>query len=69
MRLSAVHSAGFFRVIAGTLDCLGAVVIGVAAFRTPIPYPLVQAARANAAAVELAGILENVVHMGRPDKG
>jgi hypothetical protein len=36
MRLSGLHVAGFFRAVAGTLDCLGATIVGVAGLPTPM---------------------------------
>jgi hypothetical protein len=36
MRLSSLHTAGFFRAVVGMLDCLGAAIVGVAALPTDI---------------------------------
>ena len=36
LKLSALHTAGFFRALGGTLDCLGATIIGVSALPVAI---------------------------------
>lgn len=36
LKLSALHTAGFFRALGGTLDCLGATIIGVGALPVAI---------------------------------
>jgi hypothetical protein len=47
MRLSSLHTAGFFRGVVGTLDCLGAAIIGVAALPTDLLRASLVSARAS----------------------
>ena len=75
LRLTALHTAGFFRAIGGTLDCLGATMIGVAALRRVLLKSDLKSARgglptvANSEGDALQLNLKNVVDTGITELG